>query len=88
MQKAFDRTRPAEREDRAWIQTQIAHLEQLNGNLDVADQHVSMALELFPDYHYALAELGRMRAAQGRLDEAADALPPALRGRAAPGEPV
>lgn len=74
MQKAFDRTRPAEREDRAWIQTQMAHLEQLNGNLAAADKHVSIALELFPDYHYALAELGRIRASQGRLEEAADAL--------------
>jgi len=73
MQKAFDRTRPAEREDRAWIQTQLAHLEQLNGNLAAAEKHVTVALELFPNYHYALAELGRVREAQGRLQEAADA---------------
>lgn len=73
MTKAYDRTRPSELEDRAWIQTQLAHLEQLRGNLDAADQHASQALELFPDYHYALAELGRIRLAQGRTEEAADA---------------
>lgn len=74
MLQAYDRTRPAEREDRAWIQTQLAHLEQLRGNLDAADKHATLALELFPDYHYALAEMGRIRLKQGRTQEAADAL--------------
>ena len=73
MQKAYDRTRPNEREDLAWIQTQLAHLELLRGRLDAADEHVQTALSLFPDYHYALAELGRIRLAQDRVEEAAEA---------------
>ena len=73
MQKAYDRTRYNEREDRAWIQTQLAHLEQLRGDREAADKHASLALSLFPDYHYALAELGRIRLAQNRVEEAAEA---------------
>ena len=73
MQMAFDRTPQNEAEDRAWIQTHIAHLELSRGRLERAGGAVSRALELFPGYHYALAELGKLRLAQGRPEEAAEA---------------
>ena len=72
MQMAFDRTPQQETEDRAWIQTHIAHLELSRGRLDRAAQAVDVALELFPGYHYALAELGKLRLAQNRPGEAVD----------------
>ena len=73
MQMAFDRTPYHEVEDRAWVQTQIAHLELERGRLDRAERAVARALELFPGYHYALAELGKLRLAQGRPEDAVEA---------------
>jgi tetratricopeptide (TPR) repeat protein len=73
MQMAFDRTPHTEAEDRAWIQTHIAHLELSRGRLDRAEQAVQTALQLFPGYHYALAQLGKLRLAQERPEEAATA---------------
>ncbi|MBI1357248.1 MAG: tetratricopeptide repeat protein [Acidobacteria bacterium] len=73
MQKAYERTSPGEKEDRAWIQTHLAHLELSRGNLDKAEAHLKLAMELFPDYHYALAELGKLRLAQDRVEEAVSA---------------
>ena len=73
MQMAYDRTPQHETEDRAWIQTQIAHLELERGRLDRGERAVALALELFPGYHYALAELGKLRLAQGRPAEAVEA---------------
>lgn len=73
MQSAFDRTPRQETEDRAWIQTQIAHLELSRGRLDRAEQAVDRALDLFPGYHYALAQLGKLRLAQGRPADALEA---------------
>jgi tetratricopeptide (TPR) repeat protein len=62
---------PAEElEDRAWILTHIGHLHLAAGRVAAAEQAVGQALELFPDYHYALAQLARVRAAQGRPQEA------------------
>ncbi|MEZ5396780.1 MAG: DUF4331 family protein [Bryobacterales bacterium] len=73
MRTAYERTPRHETEDLAWIQTHIAHLELTQGRLDRAEQAVTRALELFPGYHYALAELGKLRLAQGRAAEAVDA---------------
>lgn len=73
MQQAFDRSPYNEKEDLAWIQVHLAHLTRLNGDLDAADRHIDRALELFPDYHYALAERGRLRMAQERYEDAAAA---------------
>jgi tetratricopeptide (TPR) repeat protein len=74
MIQAHDRTPPAEVEDRAWMLTQIGHLELLAGRLDSAERVLQQALEIFPGYHYALASLGKVRLAQDRPDEAADLL--------------
>ncbi len=69
MQSAYIKTAPAEVEDRAWILTQVAHLQLLSGKPEIADQLLAEALQLFPDYHYALAQLGKVRAAQKKPAE-------------------
>lgn len=74
MDMAYRQTAPNEFEDRAWILTQIAHLRFSHGNVDRADQVLQQALALFPNYHYALANLAKVRSAQGRFAEAADFL--------------
>jgi len=74
MEMAYRQTAPNEFEDRAWILTQIAHLRFSHGDVDRADQVLQQALALFPNYHYALASLAKVRAAQGRFAEAADFL--------------
>lgn len=73
MQQAYDRSPYNEKEDLAWIQVHLAHLKRLKGDFDTAEAHIAQALTLFPDYHYALAERGRLRMAQGRYEEAAAA---------------
>ncbi len=70
MRAAYQRTPAGETEDRAWLLTQMGHLELLRGNFDAADSLLGLALDLFPDYHYALAQRARVRAAQGRPADA------------------
>jgi tetratricopeptide (TPR) repeat protein len=70
MQMAYDSTPFQESEDRAWLLTQIAHLQLLSGNLPEAEKYAQGALGLFPDYHYALGTLAQVRLAQNRNDEA------------------
>ena len=71
MDTAYRRTAHAEFEDRAWILTQIAHLSLLTCRTGPAEALLTEALKLFPDYHYALAQMAELRAVQGRLQEAA-----------------
>jgi len=82
MSQAYHATPAGEREDRAWILTQIAHLEISRGRLEAADALLARALDLFPDYHYALLNLARVRAAESRAAEAVELL--RKRYRAAP----
>lgn len=70
MDMAFHSTRPSDREDRAWILTHLAHLESERGHAERAATYAENALLLFPDYHYALAELARARADAGNLEAA------------------
>jgi tetratricopeptide (TPR) repeat protein len=70
MQMAYGSTPPAEVEDRAWVLTQIAHLDLASGRSSDAEKSLSLALELFPGYHYALANLAKVRILQKRYDEA------------------
>jgi Flp pilus assembly protein TadD len=74
MQMAYDSTPPSEREDRAWILTQLAHLQIAQGHLSNAESLLKRALALFPDYHYALGNLARVRITQKRWDEATSLL--------------
>jgi tetratricopeptide (TPR) repeat protein len=70
MQMAYDATPTTETEDRAWMLTQMAHLNFVAGDLPKAEMYASGALGLFPDYHYALGMLAQVRIAQQRYDEA------------------
>ncbi len=72
MDKAYQRTPPQQTEDRAWILTQMGHLYLASGKIDLAEQLLAQALALFPGYHYALANMGKVRRAQGRFDEAVE----------------
>lgn len=71
MIEAFERTPVDETEDRAWILTQIAHLQLSTGAVAEAEATAQRALAAFPGYHYALAQLAAVRMAQGRHVEAA-----------------
>ena len=82
MQMAYDSTPLSETEDRAWLLTQMAHLALVSGDLEKAEEYAGGALTLFPDYHYALAALAQVRAAQTRYAEAVTLL--ARRYAAAP----
>lgn len=70
MQMAYDATPYGETEDRAWILTQMAHLNFIAGDLPKAEMYASGALGIFPDYHYALGTLAQVRIAQKRYEEA------------------
>ena len=74
MVKAYDRTPPLEVEDRAWILTHLGHLELVAGHPDRAEPILQEALKLFPDYHYALGNLAKVRSSQKKHNEAADLL--------------
>jgi tetratricopeptide (TPR) repeat protein len=71
MQMAYDSTPYQEFEDRAWLLTQIAHLHFAAGDLAQAEKYASGALEVFPNYHYALGTMGQVRMAQKRYADAA-----------------
>ena len=71
MTQAFDRTSPVETEDRAWLLTQLGHLALLSDRIPDAERLLNEALVQFPRYHYALAQLAKLRTRQGRYDEAA-----------------
>lgn len=70
MQMAYESTAPSETEDRAWLLTQISHLHFVAGDLEKAERYAQDALAAFPDYHYALAALAKVRVGQGRYSEA------------------
>lgn len=71
MTMALAQVPSAETEERAWVLTQVGHLERMRGRHDAAETALVLALEGFPDYHYALGELGRLRTDQKRHREAA-----------------
>jgi tetratricopeptide (TPR) repeat protein len=70
MEEALQFVPQEELEERAWILTQVAHLHLAAGRVEAAGRAAEAALGLFPDYHYALAQLARVRSAQGRPAEA------------------
>ena len=72
MQAAFGRMPYQETEDRAWVLTQIGHLELIRQHPADAERALEQALDLFPNYHYALGALAEVRTAQKRHREAAD----------------
>ena len=72
MESAFNRMPYQESEDRAWVLTQIGHLELVRHKAVAAEKVLLQALELFPRYHYALGQLADVRTAQKRYRDAAD----------------
>lgn len=71
MRTAYDAVAYPETEERAWILTQLANLQLTSGNLAEAEKYATGALGVFPNYHYALAAMGRVRTAQKRYADAA-----------------
>jgi len=74
MNMAYQSTPPGEAEDRAWILSQIGHLQIMSGKLTGADNTLQQALALFPAYHYALGNLAKVRIEQKRYEDAVNVL--------------
>ena len=69
MQLAVDSGTP-NAESTAWVRTQLANLYLNTGDLKQAELEYRRTLQDRPNYVYALAGLGRVRAAQGNMKEA------------------
>src|SRR5260370_4036385 len=74
MNMAYQSTPPSEAEDRAWILSQIGHLQLMSGKITDADNTLQQALALFPGYHYALGNLAKVRFEQKRYEDAVNVL--------------
>jgi len=74
MEMAYESTPPSESEDRAWIITQMAHLNLAKGKSSQAENLLQQALVMFPGYHYALGNLAKVRIQQKRYTEAVELL--------------
>jgi tetratricopeptide (TPR) repeat protein len=74
MNMAYESTQPSEVEDRAWILTQMAHLNLGIGNINEAERLKQQAMALFPGYHYALGNLAKVRIQQKRYQDAVELL--------------
>lgn len=70
MYLAYQSTPPSETEDRAWILTQIGHLQLMSGRIPDSETILEQALAIFPRYHYALQNLAKVRIQQKRYSDA------------------
>jgi len=69
MQRAVD-SGTSNLESTAWVRTQLGNLYFNTGNLEQAEAEYQRTLQDRPNYVYAIAGLGRVRAAQGNSGEA------------------
>ena len=74
MNMAYQSTAPSETEDRAWILSQVGHLQLTSGKISDAEASLQQALALFPGYHYALQNLAKVRIEQKRYEDAVSLL--------------
>src|SRR5260370_26931266 len=81
----FKLTNPTETEERAWLLTHIARVRLQMGKLELADQLLGQALEIFPDYYFTLDALAETRSALGKYAEATDLLRRAQKSAPHPG---
>lgn len=72
LQMSLESISLSEREDRAWILTQIGHLHILTGQRQQAEAALTQALRLFPDYHYALGNMGKLRMLEKKYSNAVE----------------
>ena len=77
MQLAVDSGTPNS-ESTAWVRTQLGNLYFNSGDLERAQLEYQRTLQDHPNYVYALAGLGRVRAAQGEMKEAIQLLSQAV----------
>src|SRR5438552_4831729 len=70
MNMAYQSTPPHEVEDRAWILSQIGHLQLISGKISDAESTLQQALAIFPGYHYALGNLAKVRIEQKKYQDA------------------
>src|SRR5947209_14090723 len=74
MNMAYQSTPPNEAEDRAWILSQIGHLQLMSGKISDAESTLQQALAIFPGYHYALGNLAKVRIEQKKYQDAVELL--------------
>lgn len=68
--EAYEKTPPVETENRAWILTQMATLQESLGNGDAAEKLLRSALEKFPNYYLAIETEAQLRIDQNKPAEA------------------
>jgi len=70
---------PVPRETVAWLRWQLGETAFSVGDYETAEKHYQGSLVTFPDYHRAIASLGRVRAARGDLQAAIEQYEKAVR---------
>jgi tetratricopeptide (TPR) repeat protein len=70
LKMASSQTSPAEVEELAWIDNQIAAIQIESGQFDAAVQTLDTAEQTFPHYPYTIENLARLRMAQNRANDA------------------
>lgn len=70
----FKLTNAAEVEERAWLLTQIARVRLNTGKVELADQILTQALTIFPEYYLALDAFAETRSAEAKYADAVDLL--------------